>query len=190
MTVNGYWDVGGFCTCYEPTILPPALIIVFQVLGLFWQIDTMLWFTLPWTLLTWVWNLVDYIVDWVFIGIFIWFKPIAHVFIWIINIAQLPLNLFGWMNELMTNLHKLPLIFWMWFVGDGCFLRWGKNCWFDIRIPFRTDQTFMDIPFFAKGKIDKVVEPAKPVFTNTGSWSYDFEQRLGFGNIIDSIKEF
>ena len=119
----------------------------------------MLWFTLPWSLLTWVWNLVDFIIDWVFIGIFIWFKPIAYVFIWIINIAQLPLNLFGWMNELMTQLHKLPLVFWMWFTGDGCFLRWGKNCWFDQRIPFRTDQTFMDIPFFAKGVIDTVVEP-------------------------------
>ena len=28
------------------------------------------------------------------------------------------------------------------------------------------------------------------MFTNTASWSFDFEERLGFGNIIDSIKEF
>jgi hypothetical protein len=91
----------------------------------------MLYLTLPLTFLVWGWMLVDYIIDWIFIGIFIWCKPIAYVFIWIINVAQLPINLIGWTLEFMWALHKFPFDGWLTFVGDGCFLRWGKNCWND-----------------------------------------------------------
>ena len=190
MAVNGYWNTTGYCTCYEPNSLPTGLITAFQIVALIWEIDTQLWFTLPWTLLIWGWNLVDFILDWIFIGIFIWFKPIAFVFIWIINVAQLPINIFGWMNELMWGLHKLPVEFWMWFWGDGCFLRWGKNCWTDFRIPFRTNQTYMDMSFFNKGADVTINEPETPEFTNTSSWGFDFESRLGWGNIMASIEEW
>lgn len=40
LEVNGYWNETGYCTCYEPNFLPPALITTFQVLGAIWQIDT------------------------------------------------------------------------------------------------------------------------------------------------------
>lgn len=139
----------------------------------------------------WVWNLVDFILDWIFLGIFFWFKPIAYVFIWIINVAQLPINIFGWLNEFLTGLHKLPLEFWMWFFGDGCFLRWGKNCWTDSMIPFRNDRTFMDISIFGKGlDVEPVAEPSKPTFTNKSSWSTDFDQRFSFDDIIASIEQW
>lgn len=139
----------------------------------------------------WVWNLVDFALDWLFIGIFFWFKPIAYVFIWIINVAQLPINMIGWGNEFLTGLHKLPLEFWMWFFGDGCFLRWGKNCWTDWRLPFRSDRTFMDISIFGKDlDVAPIAEPSKPAFTNKSAWSTDFAQRFGFDDITASIEQW
>ena len=75
--------------------------------------------------------------------------------------------------------------------GDGCFLRWGKNCWTDWRIPFRNDRTFMDISIFGKGlDIEPVAEPSKPAFTNKSAWSTDFAARFGFDDIKASIEQW
>lgn len=127
----------------------------------------MLYWSLPWTLLIWVWNLVDFAISWLFYGIFIWCKPIAYVFIWIINIAQLPINMFGWIYEFMWGIHKFPIDGWLTFVGDGCFLRWGRNCWYDKRLPFRTNMDYMNLSFLFKADNQlNMSEPAKPTYSD------------------------
>lgn len=192
MWVNGYWNVTGECTCHHPNNLPPGLITGIQILGAIWQIDTQLWFAPLITVLIWVWDLVDFALDWLFYGIFIWCKPIAYVFIWIINVVQSPLNLFGWINEFLSGMHKLPLEFWMWIFGDGCFLMWGKNCWTDMTFEYRSPMTAMDISIFAKSvEMPSATDhPSTPKWSPGSNWSQNFFQRFSFDNIEKAINEF
>lgn len=74
------------------------------------------WIAYPFVFLSWVWQmhivaivtlpkwlflatiaLVDWLLDWVWLGLFGWWcMPCAGFFIWIINIALFPFTLFAW----------------------------------------------------------------------------------------------
>jgi hypothetical protein len=144
------------------------------------------------TVLIWAWDLLDFGLDWMFYGIFFFFKPLAYVFIWIINVAQSPLNLIGWVNEFLSGLHKLPIEFWMWFFGDGCFLMWGKNCWTDMIPEYRSTMTAMDISIFTKSvEMPHATDhPSTPKWSPGSSWDQNFGQRFSFDNIKKAIEEF
>jgi hypothetical protein len=112
----------------------------------------MLLYALPWTLLVWAWNLVDLLLDLVFLAIFAFYKPIAFVFIWIFNVVQLPIALFGYTYRLLFETMGFVIDFWLLFAkGDGCYLRWGKNCFNSKRLPFRTNATYLDMAWLTGG---------------------------------------
>ena len=91
----------------------------------------------------------------------------------------------------MWGLHKFPIDGWLVFFGDGCFLRWGKNCVSDKRLPFRYMEQYMDLSFFSKTKsLPGAPEADKPEFADLADWSFDFGGRFGLDNIINSISVF
>jgi len=153
------------------------------VLGAIWQVDTQIWWGLPITLLVWTWDIFDLLLDLLFVGVFFWAKPIAYIFIWIINILQLPINFIGWIWQFTSALMKVPIEFWMWFFGDGCFLMWGKNCWTSMIPEHRSAVTALDISIFLADtkETDADVDteeigprpegPEFPAFTQNSSFS-------------------
>lgn len=177
MNVNGYWELNGQCTCYQPNFLPPFIIFFFQLIGAIVEIDAQLWFNLPMTLIVWFWSLMDWLFDTVLIVSFFWFKPIAYIAIWAINIVQLPFNIIGWTNELMGGLVKAPVEAWMWLFGDGCFLMWGKNCWTDMPSAYRSELTNLDISIFSKPVVNgQSPLPDVPEFQNKSSLKGDWSR--------------
>lgn len=92
----------------------------------------------------------DWLLDWVFMGLFGWWcLPCAGVFIWLINIVMLPFTLMGWMHRFLLETFALVIDGWLLLLGgSGCYLRWGKDCWMNERFMDRSLRTFLDIPWF------------------------------------------
>ena len=57
-----------------------------------------------------------------------WLKPLAYVFIVPIKFALLPFTLLGGLMNVFFAVFTFPLTGWMFFFGNGCFLRWGNDC--------------------------------------------------------------
>ena len=131
---------------YEPTA-PPALRIVFQIIAAFFELHVVTIAIAPWYLLMLAYMLVDFLLDWLWYGIFFaWCLPCAWVFIWIFNIAFLPISVWGFIERFQLEFVGFVFDFWLlFFNGDGCFLRWGNNCWMARRIPERDHMTYTDI---------------------------------------------
>ena len=110
---------------------PPALRIIFQIIAAFFEIHIIAISIAPWYLILLVYQFVDFLIDWIWYAIFFaWCLPCAWVFIWIFNIAFLPITVWGYVNRFQLELIGFIFDFWLlFFKGDGCFLRWGNYCW-------------------------------------------------------------
>jgi len=124
---------------------------VAQILGTFFEFHVIFLAILPW------WGvgigviLVDIIWDYLWYLIFFSFcKPCAYVFVWILNIAMLPIHVFFWYQRLMLEIVGFALDFWtLFFNGDGCFLRWGNDCWFARKMYERGHLEYTDLVWLA-----------------------------------------
>ena len=112
-----------------------------------WKLGIVATVQLPWWSILASIAAVDWVLDWVFlltIGLIA--KPIASIFIWILNIVHLPFTIIGWFQRLIYELWAFPIDGWLIFLGNGCFLRFGGQCRFEgkgkiMRLRF-------DIPWF------------------------------------------
>lgn len=124
-------------------------------------------YTLPvWSILASI-NLVDLVLDWVFLITFgLFCKKCAGLFIWIINLAHLPLTVLGWVQRLFYEAAVVPIDGWLLLLGgSGCVLRFGRHCWLGGRWKNRPMRHKLDIPWFSNDSIldqikDSIVPPA------------------------------
>ena len=103
-----YWD-SVKCGVYDSSpssgkkekkgiILPTWAVVIVQVLETLWELNIVFIVTLPWWAILATIAAVEWIIDWIWVGLFIWWcKPCAMVFIWIFNIAFLPFHIGGWL---------------------------------------------------------------------------------------------
>jgi len=137
--------------CPNPDLLndtlPRWLRIIAQLMGAFMEFHVVFIAILPWWAVGIAIILVDLLLDglwWLIFGFFC--KPCAYVFIWIFNIALLPLHVMFWYQRLHLELIGFIMDFWtLFFGGDGCFLRWGQDCWFAKKLKDRNHVTYMDL---------------------------------------------
>jgi len=137
-------------------LLPWFLVIPFSLAGMVWKMGVISTVMLPWwTILSSV-ALVDWILDFVFLwtlGLFC--TPCAGLFIWILNIAHIPFTIWGWLQRLILEIFAFPVKGWLVFLGNGCFLRFGAECWMEgvYRIKDGNMRSYMDIPWFTTGEL-------------------------------------
>lgn len=100
----------------------------------------------PWYLLMLVYQFIDFLLDWIWYGIFFSFcLDCAWVFIWLFNVVFLPIQVWVYVNRFQLELVGFVFDWWlMIFNGDTCFLRWGNYCWQARKIPERDHMTYMD----------------------------------------------
>lgn len=141
-----------FCDkCPDPDVennnLPPWLRNVAQILAAIFEFHVVFLAIFPWWVLGIGLILGDLIWDWFWYLIFFAFcKPCAYVFVWILNIPQMFIHVMYWYQRLQLELVGFIFDGWMLFIGgDGCFLRWGEDCWFARRISERDHMTYTDI---------------------------------------------
>lgn len=148
---------------YKPTA-PPALRIIFQIISVFFELHVVTLAIAPWYLIQLVLMFVDFLIDWIWYLIFFAYcLPCAWTFIWLFNIVFLPFQVWSYVSRFQLELVGFVFDFWLlFFNGDGCFLRWGNNCWFARTIDNRDHITYMDnAALFSKGNWPSVVENAK-----------------------------
>ena len=131
----------------ENDTLPRWLRIVAQFIGMWMEFHIVFLAVMPWWVLGIIIILADLIWDWLWYGIFFAFcKPCAYIFIWLLNIPMMFLH-FPW-YYLRLQLELVGFIFdgWTLFIGgDGCFLRWGQDCWFAKKVKERNHITWTDL---------------------------------------------
>lgn len=136
--------------------LPWIIVLPFSLAGMIWKFGLISTVFLPqWSILA-TFALVDWIVDWVFLltlGLFC--KPCAGLFIWIINLVYIPFMIWGWLQRLILEVFAFPIKGWLVFLGNGCFLRFGAECWMEgvYRLKDRTLRTYFDVPWFTTGEL-------------------------------------
>jgi len=111
---------------------------------------------LPWYAILLVYMLLDFLLDWIWYGLFFWWcLPCAWIFIWLFNIVFIPFTVWGYVQRLQMELVGFVFDFWLlFFNGDGCFLRWGNNCWVARKIPQRDNISYMDSIAFHSAPVD------------------------------------
>jgi len=131
---------------YEPNA-PPALRIVFQIVGAFFELHIVTMAIAPWYVLLLVYMLMDFIIDWIWYAIFFAYcLPCAWTFIWIFNVVFIPFATWGMIFRGQLELIGFLFDWWLLiFRGDGCIMRWGNNCWMARRIPQRDHMTWTDV---------------------------------------------
>lgn len=143
-------------------LLPLWVVIPVQIIEVLFQMTVVVVIIAPFYLLLAAVALVDWLLDWIFIGLFVWWCPFCvGLFVWIINIVLIPFHLWGWIQRLQLEAYSFIVDGWMLlFGGSGCFLRWGENCWFAKRIKDRETRTYWDIVLLT-------LEGPGALFTNT-----------------------
>ena len=154
--------------------MPLWIVIPVQVLSAIWELHIVYLVTLPW------WGLLvgiaaaDWVLDWVWLGLFFWCKRCAGFFIWLVNIALLPFHVFGWLMRFRLETYGAIVDGWMLFVkGSGCYLRYGKHCWFTKKWKDRNLRTYWDIPILSNG------EGIKSLFTPPQLTHYSEVRQVG-----------
>ena len=130
-------------------LVPKPVVILVQLFALVNQLITVGTVSLPIYAVLLTVAITDWLVDWVFMGLFGWWcLPCAGVFIWILNIALLPFTVIGWVHRFMLETIVLPIDGWLLLLGgSGCYLRFGHDCWSNKRVKDRTLRHFLDIPW-------------------------------------------
>jgi hypothetical protein len=146
--------------------LPGA--IVYPILFLSWllELHVVAIVTLPlWTLLATIATL-DWILDWIWLGLFGWWcLPCAGVFIWIFNIVLSPFHILAWLQRFRLETFGLIIDGWLLiFGGSGCYLRYGKHCLFVDKRNERKLRTFWDMPYFYYDGPENIVPDVKAMF--------------------------
>ena len=142
----------------EPWMLPWYVSYPVQFLSAVWEFHVIFAITLPWWLLLAVFALLDWIIDWPFWLLFSWWcMPCAGVFIWLINIVMLPFHIFAWLQRLRLETYGLMVDGWLLFFNfSGCYLRFGRQCFWDRSIGNRSIRTAMDMPLFFVEESEKL----------------------------------
>ena len=140
-------------------LLPWFLVVPVQLAALFWELGVVAILTLPWWSIIASFALLDWALDWVFLltlGLFC--KPCAGLFIWVLNIAMLPIMLLGWVQRFFYESFGLIIDGWLLIFGfSGCFWKFGHHCWHTPRMKHRKLATFFDIPLlFSEPSIDNL----------------------------------
>ena len=135
----------------KPT-MPPGLRVIVQIISWMMEMFVVMIAILPWYAILLVYMLMDFLLDWIWYALFFWWcLPCAWIFIWLFNIVFMPFTIWGYVVRFQLELVGFAFDFWLlFFNGDGCFLRWGKYCWFARRIPGRDNMTYMDSIAFNK----------------------------------------
>jgi len=122
-------------------------VVIIQLLAFLWEFGVVAIVMLPWWSILFSIALLDWSLDWVFLGLFFWCKFCAGIFIWTINIAMLPFMIWGWLQRAYLETFGLIVDGWMLiFNFSGCYLRFGRHCWYVKRAKHRNMRTFWDIP--------------------------------------------
>ena len=131
--------------------LPRWLRIVAQIMGAVFEFHVVFLAILPWWGLGIGLILADLIFDYFWYLIFFAFcKPCAYVFVWLFNIATIPLHVPYWYQRLQLELIGFIFDGWtLFFGGDGCFLRWGQDCWFAKKMKDRNHLNYTDLVWLA-----------------------------------------
>lgn len=137
----------------ESFALPLAIVIPVQLLAAFWEAHVIMIFTLPWYLIILTVAIFDWLLDWVWLGLFFWCGFCSGLMIWIFNLIMLPFHIWGWMQRFHLETYGILVDGWMLFFGfSGCYLAFGKHCW--LKADWGNPREAWDIPL---------------MFTNPGS---------------------
>lgn len=129
----------------EDFSLPLYVVIPVQLLAAFWEFHVIGMITLPWYLIVLTVAIFDWLLDWVWLGLFFWCDFCAGVMIWLINILMLPFHIWGWMQRFHLETYGLVVDGWMLFFGfSGCYLAFGKHCW--LKADWGNTREAIDIP--------------------------------------------
>ena len=130
-----------------------ALVVIpVQLLSAFWELHVVGMVTLPFYGIMFTIAMTDWLLDWVWLGLFFWCKFCAGFFIWLINIAMLPFHILGWLMRFRLETYGAVVDGWLLILGgSGCYLRFGKHCWFNKRAKDRKLRTYWDIPLLFDG---------------------------------------
>jgi len=130
-----------------------------MALSALWEAHIIVIVTLPyWSFLA-ILALVDWLLDWVWLGLFGWWcTPCAGFFIWTFNIAYIPFQLLAWAQRFRLETYGLLIDGWMLFFGfSGCYLRYGNDCLFDRSWESRNMRTIWDMPLFFNNDNERTV---------------------------------
>ena len=147
-------------TMNEPTVqsgllfeLPWYVVVPVQIAAFAWEFGVVSMITLPWWSIIAAFASIDWLLDWVFlftIGLVCNFC--AGIFIWVINIAMIPLLIAAWVQRAFLETFGLIIDGWMLvFNWSGCYLNIGKHCWFTPAPWNRSMRTAFDLPFMIAG---------------------------------------
>ena len=140
--------------------MPGWIVVPVQMLSAIWELHVVGMVTLPWWGIMVSIAVTDWLLDWVWLGLFFWCKFCAGFFIWLINIAFLPFHILGWLMRFRLETYGAVVDGWMLLIkGSGCYLRFGKHCWFNKRAKDRKLRTYWDIPLLFDGEIKNLFMP-------------------------------
>lgn len=142
----------------EPWMLPWWISYPVMFLSAVWEAHVIVGITLPLWLILAAIALVDWIIDWPFWLLFSWWcMPCFGVFIWIINIALLPFHICAWLQRFYLETYGLMVDGWLLiFNFSGCYLRFGRQCFWDRSYEGRNTRTIMDMPLFFVEETEKI----------------------------------
>ena len=127
--------------------LPAGIVVIFQLAAFIWEFGVVAIVMLPWWSILFSVALLDWSLDWVFLGLFFWCKFCAGLFIWTYKLAFLPFTIWGWFQRAYLETFGLIVDGWMLiFNFSGCYLRFGRHCWYAKRAKHRNMRTYFDIP--------------------------------------------
>lgn len=142
--------------------LPLIIVLPVQLAEVIWKLHIVGMITLPWWLILQTVNLIDFFLDIVWLVTFFWAKPIAGLFIWLTNLAMLPFHILGWLMRFRLELYAFVVDGWMFVLGgSGCFLSFGKHCWFNKPFWERSVRRQWDIPLLWQNNdyIQSIINP-------------------------------
>jgi hypothetical protein len=150
---------------------------MFQTISVFFELNVVTIALGPWYLMNLTYQFIDFLLDWLWYGIFFaWCLPCAWVFIWIFNIAFLPITVWGYFMRFHLELVGFVFDFFLlFFKGDGCFLRWGKYCWQAEKIKGRDHMTYTDL-------VALNVDPGASLFAAGSDMLGFISQQMGLEN--------
>lgn len=180
-----------FCNmCPDPDkendTLPAYLRLCFQIVAMFFEFHVVFIAILPWWLMGIGLIMSDLIYDWVWYGIFFaWCKPCAWIFIWLLNIPQLLLHIPYYWQRLQLELVGAIFDGWTLIIGgDGCFARWGQDCWFAKRMKERDHMSWLDLVWLT------TTQPAqRPSIFMDDPKDMNLLQKMGFPGTFDQFSK-
>ena len=133
--------------------LSPGIVKTFMILSAVWKLMIISLIGTGLQIIIEIYILIDWLWD-LFCRFLI--KPIlteygAIFFIWLFKIPTLPILLIAAFFRLFIELMGFPISGWMlFFCGNGCFLRWGNDCWFATKLSEKRYWQVGDLPIFMK----------------------------------------